>query len=595
MFFDEEFLTVSSNMGLYAGTNKTNNFRVKLARPLQFKGKYKVALYSISYPNSYRKFTENQHSHIDIFWNRQSGIRHTNVRMAIARGNFYTNEELITYLNKEITDSLKIFKETIDKSITHHQQHARAARAVVVTATGGIPLTKDQLIENLQKRIEELENGAEIHQTWKEGVVKELAVKEQHMKEMEVNLAQAEGDLNFWKFNWNLAQTDITKEQAEITRLKKEKDELVKKSAGASDAEKTKLNADIATLEGKVKKANDDLQAAIKKEQEASAKAAVFESQLKEEQRKKAMLEIEKTNMKKDLDDKTAEKAKTDAIVRELRADIARLKKAPVKPPASPAKPAEPAKPKPGDIPHFDIGRDEVHIPEEIKNKPHHFADEESFHDHHEFKREAPHPNMLNIPAPTEIKWPINENLKLYLRRPYTTKNGLQMPFYFYKPNPEQLIPVHEDLEKANIKFSISDRVSVEFDPLIIDHIVLSKDMSYITGFSANPTQEIHNRSTGVAMPDLHAGIHGFCVYETNGLVANTIFNDRLMPLLQYVTIGGEPGKPHEIVYSAKRYVPVATHYIEDLHFKVSTIFNEPMPFDWGVMVLTLSLTPAVD
>jgi hypothetical protein len=149
-------------------------------------------------------------------------------------------------------------------------------------------------------------------------------------------------------------------------------------------------------------------------------------------------------------------------------------------------------------------------------------------------------------------------------------------------------------LQDAKLNFLIGDRISVEFNEKIVDWIGLSEDLAYITGFGGDQETKIKNKSKAKAMPDLYAGIHGFCVYEIGGLVANTIFNDQMAPILQYVTIGGEPGKPHTIYYPKPRYVPIATNYITDLHFQIKTLQNEPMPFDWGNTVITLLITKSV-
>lgn len=107
-----------------------------------------------------------------------------------------------------------------------------------------------------------------------------------------------------------------------------------------------------------------------------------------------------------------------------------------------------------------------------------------------------------------------------------------------------------------------------------------------MTGFSHK--DRIFRNELSKYAPDLRVGIHQFVLYEVNGLIAPTIFGDKLSSILRTVTVRGKPGDIIEESYSNPIWVPVVATEIDDFHFKVMTMHKQPMLFHYGSINFTL-------
>lgn len=133
------------------------------------------------------------------------------------------------------------------------------------------------------------------------------------------------------------------------------------------------------------------------------------------------------------------------------------------------------------------------------------------------------------------------------------------------------------DQEKQKVVFKNSKKN--------IDAIALSKQLAYILGFTDNQTIE-HNVVATFA-PDITGGIKSLAVY-VNGLINNVIVGSAHVPLLRFVNVSGKHGENIEVIYDTPLFCEVACKEIDVLHVQIQTDEGEPVPFQFGNVVITL-------
>ena len=102
-------------------------------------------------------------------------------------------------------------------------------------------------------------------------------------------------------------------------------------------------------------------------------------------------------------------------------------------------------------------------------------------------------------------------------------------------------------------------------------------------------TQEkVYNRELASYAPDVLASMHHFLIYERNGLVQPSVFSDEMIPILRFVTVRGESGRPTEETFPTQTWVPVMAREINELHFEIRTFKGELVPFQYGSITMTL-------
>lgn len=141
---------------------------------------------------------------------------------------------------------------------------------------------------------------------------------------------------------------------------------------------------------------------------------------------------------------------------------------------------------------------------------------------------------------------------------------------------------------KLSFKLSSSGRIQSDFKTLWAESIILSPELAYIMGFGEKMRIFDPERDQSTHTPDIHAGLHGFVIYEMNGLMERTIFSDELESVLRYVTVRGSLGQVVEENYPNPTWVKVLAKQIDELYFQIRTLDGEEMPFDWGTIVMTL-------
>jgi len=83
-------------------------------------------------------------------------------------------------------------------------------------------------------------------------------------------------------------------------------------------------------------------------------------------------------------------------------------------------------------------------------------------------------------------------------------------------------------------------------------------------------------------------GVSHLCVYISNGIVENMIVGDRMTSLLQIVAITGKPGDVIEKHYESPLFNRVLAKEISDISIEIRNMEGRPIPFDYGVVIVTL-------
>lgn len=227
---------------------------------------------------------------------------------------------------------------------------------------------------------------------------------------------------------------------------------------------------------------------------------------------------------------------------------------------------------------------------------------------HHDVKREAISPqdetvgtSTVTSKEPTTL--PINNYLaSLYddndmvriqmdKRDPVTRK---YLPPLFMGMNKEMLKRTAEALLKSPVGLERKDHgqviASVHQN---VDFIVFSPELAYVLGFGGEHQTISHNDMTTHSI-DLNAGLHGFVIYELNGLLEKTLFGDEKASVLRYVPVEKEWGENVTLNFNPPIWIPVMARNIGELHFQLRTLSGELMPFDWGTIVMHIQFKPSL-
>lgn len=62
-----------------------------------------------------------------------------------------------------------------------------------------------------------------------------------------------------------------------------------------------------------------------------------------------------------------------------------------------------------------------------------------------------------------------------------------------------------------------------------------------------------------------------------------------MLPVLRHVTLSSHSSDVVEEEYSSPFWIPVATQYIDELHFEIRTFDGEELPFQYGAVTMVLA------
>ena len=86
---------------------------------------------------------------------------------------------------------------------------------------------------------------------------------------------------------------------------------------------------------------------------------------------------------------------------------------------------------------------------------------------------------------------------------------------------------------------------------------------------------------------DIHAGLN--VMYAYCDVASYSLVGDIRAPLLRVIpTSSGKHGDMIERIYSEIQYVPVHRNQIESIEVNINNELGQPMPFEFGKVILTL-------
>lgn len=195
-----------------------------------------------------------------------------------------------------------------------------------------------------------------------------------------------------------------------------------------------------------------------------------------------------------------------------------------------------------------------------------------------------PHPytKLLNIGP-----WEPNETVTLGLPQ-FWEKTGARIQPLYQRRVPRTVLKLICNAlmnSKIEAKLTKLGRLQYVFDHIRVHRIYLSPSLGHVTGFGK---QAIYPYQIARYSPDLKAGVNQFIVYETNGLIGNSLFGDKNTRVLRHVPIRGKPGDVIDENYPNPILVPVVAQDINELHFELRTMDGKLMPFQYGTVTMVL-------
>lgn len=627
--FDKSFFSVTSNSRYYEG-QKTHTFIQKLPQPLRFDGEWLVALHKIQYPHSWRLVGIDEDPYIDIefvpFWGLPP------VRIPFEKKEFHDGASLEEYLNKEIDSALATFENQLllyreklkmsgqwqedrQSSITNYQPRLKRSMSLdsAMSVDDDIPEKhKRALNEGMKPNAAFGRQQTEAARLEEERKKNEAAAKkiEEDKRKAAAAARKAEDDKKKAEAAARKAEED--KKKAEAAAKKAQEDQLKAVAAQKADEAK-KAEEDRKKAELAAKKADEDkkkAEAAAKKAEEDKKKAALAAKKAEDEKKKleaKKKKEEEERKQREEEERKRLEEEAQrlrDEEERKLQEERKRLEDEERKRKEEEAqrqrdeeerKRLEEAEQQrlagrrtlnEGLVPNAEYG---------TKPKGYNFVEEI----HTELRREA-HEDVragspIRLGESHTYNWTYPQDHYIILDKPrYNMNTGrTENPKYFEQMNLNDLWKILTALQQAKLKFQHeSKRFVTIFDNTKIASIELSSELRYIMGYAKQ--DKIRANETSSFLADVKAAIHGFVVYETNGLIQKTIFGDQMASVLKHVTVRGHPGDVIEEVFQYPEWKPVLASEISELSFEIRTLFGAPVPFQWGTITMTLMLKRAM-
>ena len=109
-------------------------------------------------------------------------------------------------------------------------------------------------------------------------------------------------------------------------------------------------------------------------------------------------------------------------------------------------------------------------------------------------------------------------------------------------------------------------------------------DIGYVLGFS---TEEVISKSsTAEREVDLEHGFHNLYVYCD--IIQPQYVGDTLVPLLRIIPVEGEDGQRISKSFLRPQYLPVSRKQFESIEVNIKRDTGQPVPFEFGRVLLTL-------
>lgn len=143
-----------------------------------------------------------------------------------------------------------------------------------------------------------------------------------------------------------------------------------------------------------------------------------------------------------------------------------------------------------------------------------------------------------------------------------------------------------ENLDKFQLVTTDADILAVR----------LTKQLSYVLGFSTvdgKADAKIPPKEFARYTCDVKGGNAHICVYA-HGLIENMIVGDKLTSLLRIVSVSGKQGESVERVYDAPIFNKLLAREVHEIQIELRTMGNRPIPFDYGIVIVTLCFKKAI-
>lgn len=567
---DKRPVWVASSNENYRETNKTNDFRQRLPEPLRFEGEYLCALQSISYPVSWHSVGAYDTQFLKVFFNPKQGLFKTGVVIPLDKFEFPDVKSVVDYMNSQFASSHKTFAAHVALDAIEKIKAQIAKDKVDQEKLARLMKERNQIIRDLVESkkkatgdVPEMGYSAD-PKPGMEGFVKDYIEPKSKIQKRAATDEPESVEPKKIKKVVPLGKEKVVRwgDESEPTEKPAEKVPIVLGETPYS------YNEGHFVIEKKV----------VEKRDFELAKKDSVHDEMWHGKMWNAPTTIEKP---KDLPNTRTEDTQTES------SDAPSTK--PLVPLAKEKVVRDPESPEP---------EREVHEDPLVTVREYEFTPDP----HHEHKRaidEIRFGERKSVPDKPEFDL---EDELLPLEKPYRSLDTdiTQLPQYvdntdFYKKNAGHLRKTAEVLKNSLLHVSedADHRLMIKFDKNLISHIELSDEIAQVMGF--RDKTPIYHLDKAEKMPDLHAGVHGFIVYERSGLIGTSIFGDVLDSVLAHITVRGKPGQVIEERFNPLTWVPVQAREIDELKFEIKTQFQKKMPFQWGSIFMTLVFKRALD
>lgn len=128
------------------------------------------------------------------------------------------------------------------------------------------------------------------------------------------------------------------------------------------------------------------------------------------------------------------------------------------------------------------------------------------------------------------------------------------------------------------------NRFRLETDPESVRFVAVSPQLGFTLGYERG--DKIMHDEVGLYAPDMRGGIDNVAVYCN--IAENVILGDRTTSLLRVIGVNGRPGDMIEKTYDTPIYSRINHKEVSDIEIEVRSLSGRLIPFEYGVVVVTL-------
>ncbi|KAL3085740.1 hypothetical protein niasHT_038292 [Heterodera trifolii] len=560
------FVILPSNTPGFVG-NKTNKFKVRLPKKLQFDGAgWMVGLSGIIYPNSWAKLGTSDRQYVIV--HLHDGRKY---RFRVPKGSFLSPQQLERGIHHGMiaeVERLLTRKRSapVHASFGNGDDDEEEGEILDVSFveeegedTGEAPLnplsnlTKQSAAQQLQH-----EKWAQEERRRREEEQRKQREAERKRREEEERRRKTEEDRR--KAQEKAAKEKKAKEEKEASEKKareeKEASEKKAREEKLKERKKPKTKRQRRKVE-KERKAEEERVAKAEEERLAKAEAErVAKERVAEEERA-----VNETKKKQEEEKQSAELQRMQLATRKQK-ELELLKK---------------FRPWRGGYMRLVHGKDptpDVHYLHETDD--YHFVN--AVHKyrvrHSELPWEAPEFNPS-----AHIQQNIGEFRELFEQEVYDENYGVKT-----REEKEELI----ELVKG-FRFYFTEQIG-RFELKVfngkISHITLTDQLAYVLGYEQE--QEIRNEELAKYAVDLGGGVSHLCIYLNSGVIESMIVGNTFANLLQVIAVEGKSGSVVEKDFQSPLFHKIIAREVDVLDVEIRTLTGREVPFEFGQVVLTL-------